>query len=106
MPGRDLAVTTKAAPLNLYLLSTGFLVQHRLLTPSPPPQVGVDFGTYASGFAYSADGGQHVRLFTTYPDQPAPYPKALTAILYRHGVPLHWGWTAQRVWMGLSPQDR
>ena len=68
--------------------------------------MGVDFGTYASGFAYSADGGQHVRLFTTYPDQPAPYPKALTAILYRHGAPLHWGWTAQRVWMGLSPKDR
>jgi hypothetical protein len=68
--------------------------------------VGLDFGTYASGFAYSTDGGKDVREFSEYPDQPAPYPKALSAILYRNGAPVHWGWTAQKVWMGVSAQDR
>jgi hypothetical protein len=76
------------------------------LPANPTAQVGLDFGTYASGFAFSTDGGNSVREFTTYADQPAPYPKALTAILYQHGVPVHWGWTAQRVWMGLSPKER
>ncbi len=68
--------------------------------------VGLDFGTYASGFAYSTDGGSHVRQFTEYPDQTTPYPKALTAILYQDGEPVQWGWTARKEFMALSQQER
>lgn len=68
--------------------------------------VGLDFGTYASGFAYSTDGGRSVRQFTSYPDQTTPYPKALTAILYQDGEPVQWGWTARKDFMALSQEDR
>ncbi len=46
--------------------------------------VAIDFGTHATGFAYSVDGGATIKQHQVYPDLPSPYPKTLTAILYRN----------------------
>ncbi len=71
------------------------------LRPARPPAalaVAIDFGTYASGFAYApipqhqhqhqpraAPAGlpPRVQLHTAWPGQPAPDPKTRTAVLYR-----------------------
>ncbi len=65
-----------------------------LRAPKPLLAVAIDFGTYASGFAY-APIPQHqpqpcqphavprVSLHTAWPGQPAPDPKTRTAVLYR-----------------------
>ncbi len=49
--------------------------------------IGVDFGTYASGFAYSkltpAAGPARVSTHERWPDQPTADPKTRTAVLYQ-----------------------
>ncbi len=65
-----------------------------LRAPKPVLAVAIDFGTYASGFAYAPipqhqpqPGQPHaaprVSLHTAWPGQPAPDPKTRTAVLYR-----------------------
>jgi hypothetical protein len=69
-------------------------------------KIGLDFGTHASGFAISIDDGKTTREFSSYPDQPTPYPKTLTAMLYEAGFPIAWGWSAYRRYLGLTPQQK
>ena len=73
-------------------------------------------GTYASGFAYSwASGrpygtsGQPIttQMMEKWPDQPTPYPKTRTALLYsssRHVVA--WGCSALKVLNGMSLEEQ
>jgi hypothetical protein len=98
MSAMSAAAAAAAAPAGPY--------DNSLQQPERRIIVGLDFGTYASGFAYSTDGGHSVRMFTSYPDQSTPYPKALTAILYEDGEPVQWGWTACKDFMALSQEDR
>ncbi|ORZ36938.1 hypothetical protein BCR44DRAFT_1511975 [Catenaria anguillulae PL171] len=58
--------------------------------------VALDFGTSHSGFAFCRkDDPDHIVTFMTWPDQPTPYPKTLTAILYNeHLEPIAWGHSA------------
>eukprot|EP00983_Pelagomonas_calceolata_P065968 1148810-Pelagomonas_calceolata.AAC.8 len=44
--------------------------------------VGLDIGTYASGFAFS-ERAAPVRCHESWPDQPKPYPKTRSVILYK-----------------------
>jgi hypothetical protein len=67
-----------------------------------PIVVALDFGTWGSGFAFSVDGGRTTRLFTSWPDQPRPYPKTLTAVLYKNKLPIEFGWTARKMYTSLK----
>ncbi|KXZ46455.1 hypothetical protein GPECTOR_43g891 [Gonium pectorale] len=81
-----------------------------LTRAKPTGTVGIDFGTYATGFAYCelTDGGvandPRVMLHFSWPEQPAPDPKTCTAAIYR-GRQL-WGWPAWRRWCSLPPAER
>ncbi|KAG2500197.1 hypothetical protein HYH03_001777 [Edaphochlamys debaryana] len=79
--------------------------------------VGIDFGTYASGFAYArnegGDGGVggpaadgRVRLFSSWPDAPAKDAKTLTAILYKGSSVDSIGWTAWKRWSCMGEGER
>ncbi|KAG2500198.1 hypothetical protein HYH03_001778 [Edaphochlamys debaryana] len=79
--------------------------------------VGIDFGTYASGFAYARnEGGDgdvggpaadgRVRLFSSWPDAPAQDPKTLTAILYKGSSVDSIGWTAWKRWSCMGEGER
>ncbi|KAG2500195.1 hypothetical protein HYH03_001775 [Edaphochlamys debaryana] len=80
--------------------------------------VGIDFGTYASGFAYVRNEGGHggsgggpaadgrVRLFSSWPDAPAKDPKTLTAILYKGSSVDSIGWTAWKRWSCMGEGER
>lgn len=73
--------------------------------------VALDFGTYASGFAYAALTGDVV-LNWEYPGAPTPYPKTITALLYERtqsgvfGLPKAWGWDARVKYMKMSAAER
>lgn len=68
----------------------GAMSETRAATGVQQPQrtikVGLDFGTYSSGFCYSIND-QPVARFEHYPDQPTPYPKTRTALLYKRETP-------------------
>ncbi|PNH04912.1 Heat shock protein 12A, partial [Tetrabaena socialis] len=67
--------------------------------------IGVDFGTSASGFAYcKLGGGDAPRVVTheRWPDQPVPYAKTRTAVLYQGSRLEAWGWSAWKRWGEMS----
>ncbi|GLI60769.1 hypothetical protein VaNZ11_003001, partial [Volvox africanus] len=81
--------------------------------PHPIVAVGLDFGTWATGFAYcevaSARGGGYdprVKLHLSWPDQPTADPKTRTAVLYRGSQLEAWGWTAWRRWWSMAQEER
>jgi hypothetical protein len=79
-----------------------FTMERALQTVKTKPiVVGLDFGTWGSGFAFSVDGGKTTRQFTSWLDQPRPYPKTLTAVLYKNRLPVRFGWTAQKMYTNL-----
>jgi hypothetical protein len=68
--------------------------------------VAIDFGTYAAGIAFkqlhaSSSTGNPARQFFDWPDQPAPYPKTRSAILYDGRQPIAWGWPARTKYLEL-----
>ncbi|GLC61379.1 hypothetical protein PLESTB_001749800 [Pleodorina starrii] len=99
--------------------------------PRRPPAwiVGVDFGTYASGFGYSKaaspdsssssnSGGEAqpdvgtapppapVKLHHSWPDQPLQDFKTRTVCLYRGNKLEAWGWPAWKRWTTMTDQER
>ncbi|EFJ45276.1 hypothetical protein VOLCADRAFT_94501 [Volvox carteri f. nagariensis] len=97
----------------------------------PALVVGIDFGTYASGFAYrkstssdattalgspAAGGGGgggrssaaslRVSTHDRWPDQPTPDSKTRTALLYQGNRVVAWGWTAWKRWSEMSSSER
>lgn len=73
--------------------------------------VSLDFGTYASGFAFAALTGDVV-LTWDYPEAPKSYPKAITVLLYEKlargifGKPIAWGWEARDQFMDMTDAER
>lgn len=73
--------------------------------------ISLDFGTYASGFAYAALTGK-VDLNWEYPEAPSPYPKTITSLLYQKptrgdfGRPIAWGWDARIKFMDMTAVER
>ncbi|GLC34802.1 hypothetical protein PLESTM_000241700 [Pleodorina starrii] len=87
----------------------------------PALVVGIDFGTFASGFAYrkttssdtavglsgaAAAASLRVSTHDRWPDQPAPDAKTRTALLYQGSKVVAWGWTAWKRWSEMSSQER
>lgn len=77
--------------------------------------VGIDFGTYGTGFAYAVNTTHvsgslqpGISECWTYADHPHPkmYPKTLTALLYCGRKATDFGYTAQRKWNELTPLQR
>ncbi|GIL49465.1 hypothetical protein Vafri_5802 [Volvox africanus] len=87
-----------------------------------PPNlvIGIDFGTYASGFAVykrnpadasslsCAESLARLRVSThdRWPDQPTPDAKTRTALLYKGDKVAAWGWTAWKRWSEMSSEER
>ncbi|KXZ46452.1 hypothetical protein GPECTOR_43g888 [Gonium pectorale] len=83
-----------------------------LTRAKPTVAVGIDLGTYATGFAYCelTDGGvandPRVMLHFSWPEQPTPDPKTRTAVLYRGRQLEAWCWPAWRRWCSMVPAER
>ena len=82
----------------------------QLMAQTPAYQVGLDFGTHASGFS-TAVYGSDPRFQELYPDQPEPYCKTLSSILYSNALssdwqPVAWGWSAYAQYQNLNAEDR
>lgn len=84
----------------------------QLMAQTPDHQVGIDFGTHGSGFS-TAVPGSDPRFQEMYPDQPEPYCKTLSAMLYSKALPsgsdwqpVAWGWSAFSLYQLLSPEER
>lgn len=82
-------------------------VQGDANTPRPSLYVGVDFGTHQSGFSTAVLGGS-VRFMEIYPQQPVPYCKTLTMLLYAKQSsedwrPVSWGWAAFQAYQKVEP---
>lgn len=72
--------------------------------------VGIDFGTAQSGFSTCTLGGSP-RFIEVYPQQPVPYCKTLSVILYSKELsadwePTSWGWTAFNQYQELDAEER
>ncbi|KAF5833009.1 hypothetical protein DUNSADRAFT_10930 [Dunaliella salina] len=74
--------------------------------------VGLDIGTYASGFAFS-ERAAPVRCHESWPDQTKPYPKTRSIILYkaRHVLlccktPVAFGWSALKELAKVPQQEQ
>lgn len=68
------------------------------MVQNPSFYVGIDLGTHQSGFS-TATLGSSARFMEIYPDQPVPYCKTLSMILYSKELspdwqPVAWGWSA------------
>ena len=77
---------------------------------TPTLFVGIDFGTRQSGFSTAALGS-NTRFMEIYPDQPVPYCKTLSMLLYSNEMssgwqPVAWGWSAYRDYQQLNQQQR
>eukprot|EP00967_Tisochrysis_lutea_P117553 scaffold190169_cov15-Tisochrysis_lutea.AAC.1 len=73
--------------------------------------VGLDLGTYGSGFSVctnlSGAGRGNIYSYENWPDQPQPYPKTRSAILYsstRQAVAF--GHTAVKVLSEMTEEDQ
>lgn len=59
--------------------------------------IGIDFGTARSGYAYAFVDDKRVVVPTQWDDEPIPYIKTLTQILYSPDRKVEaWGWTARK----------
>lgn len=73
--------------------------------------VSLDFGTYASGFAYAALNSEVV-TYWNYVGAPRPYPKNITSLLYERkpngvfGSPKAWGWDARVQYMRMKAEEK
>ncbi|KAJ9523096.1 hypothetical protein QJQ45_023914, partial [Haematococcus lacustris] len=72
--------------------------------------VSLDVGTHGSGFAFAtktpAGGLTPVTLHEGWPDQPVPYPKTRSALLYNGRSPVAWGYTAIRKLCALCDEGQ
>lgn len=80
------------------------------MAQNPTYYVGCDIGTHASGISY-ATLGSNARFQEVYPEQPVPYCKTLSMILYSKELssdwqPVDWGWPAHKQYQGLRPEER
>jgi hypothetical protein len=69
--------------------------------------VAFDFGTYASGIAFKqlrsfGSTSSAAWQFSDWPDQPTPYAKTRSAILYDGRRPIAWGWRALKAYSSLA----
>ena len=75
----------------------------------PSLYVGLDFITHQSGFGTAALGSS-VRFMEVYPDQPVPYCKTLSMLLYckiaSGWKPVSWGWSAYLKYQLMRPAER
>ena len=58
--------------------------------------IAIDFGTSRSGYAYAFRADQQIVRNTNWANQPVPYPKTLTQLLYQDSEAVAWGWSARR----------
>ena len=77
---------------------------------TPTFYVGLDIGTHQSGFS-TATLGSSARFMEIYPEQPVPYCKTLSMILYckqlsSNWQPVAWGWPAHKMYQVLLPDQR
>ncbi|KAL6763565.1 hypothetical protein V8C86DRAFT_245882 [Haematococcus lacustris] len=72
--------------------------------------VSLDIGTHGSGFAFATKTHSgtlsRVKLHEDWPDQPIPYPKTRSALLYNGRSPVAWGYTAIRKLCALCDEGQ
>ena len=82
----------------------------QLMALTPEFFAGLDLGTAQSGCS-TATLGSNARFQEIYPDQPVPYCKTLSTILYSKELssdwqPVAWGWSAYAEYQHLRPDQR
>lgn len=81
----------------------------QLMAQTPQFFVGLDVGTAQSGCS-TATLGSNARFQEIYPDQPVPYCKTLSVMLYSRELssdwqPVAWGWSAYVEYQRLRPDQ-